>query len=56
MKNDLTATKHELLKIRDMLEMAEKVRFFLQFYKHLSEANGAMVNILKFQTFFSFYI
>ena len=31
MKNDLTATKHELLKIRDMLEMAEKVRFFLQF-------------------------
>ena len=25
MKNDLTATKHELLKVRDMLEMAEKV-------------------------------
>ena len=25
MKNDLTATKHELLKIRDMLDMAEKV-------------------------------
>jgi hypothetical protein len=27
MENDLVSTKHELLRIRDMLEMAEKVTY-----------------------------
>lgn len=34
LEGDLTDTKHELLKVRDMLDMAEKVRrhFYLQLF------------------------